>query len=182
MVENSTKRVLSVPSTGQDLAPWFEDQVAVASSGLFPQPLWIKCSRRARAMGHHNPGLSCCQHLRMWIYGLVLAAIALQADSGAAAAPAELVTEVAKLRFYSAFWPNLHHTLYVAAWDRREGRAGPRRLAGKLPEPLTGNADRGGAGRMGRGGRLLRPRARFAQPALRRSNVPIDQARDDRES
>jgi hypothetical protein len=45
--------------------------------------------------------------------------------------------EAAKLRFYSAFWPNLHHTLYAAAWDRRGSRPGERRLAGELPEPLT---------------------------------------------
>jgi hypothetical protein len=47
----------------------------------------------------------------------------------------DLVAEVANLQFHSAFWPNLHHTLYVAAWDRR---GSGRRLAGKLPEPLTG--------------------------------------------
>jgi hypothetical protein len=74
----------------------------------------------------------------MWIHGLALSALLLQPAPAPNAAPAELVTEVAKLRFYSAFWPNLHHTLYVAAWDRREGRPGPRRLAGKLAEPLTG--------------------------------------------
>ena len=53
----------------------------------------------------------------------------------AGAAPVEVVTEVANLRFHSAFWPNLHHTLYAAAWDRR---GSGRRLAGRLPEPLTG--------------------------------------------
>lgn len=57
----------------------------------------------------------------------------------AGAATAEIVTEVANLRFHSAFWPNLHHTLYAAAWDRRAAGGGsPRRLAGTLPEPLTG--------------------------------------------
>jgi hypothetical protein len=73
----------------------------------------------------------------MWIYGLVLAAVALQATQAPPAAPAELVTEAAKLRFYSAFWPNLHQTLYAAAWDRRGSKPGQRRLAGTLPEPLT---------------------------------------------
>jgi hypothetical protein len=40
-------QVLSVPSNGQDLAPWFKDQVAVASSGLFPQPLSINAAASA---------------------------------------------------------------------------------------------------------------------------------------
>jgi len=33
--------VLSPPFIGQELAPWRCRRVAVASSGLFPQPLWI---------------------------------------------------------------------------------------------------------------------------------------------
>lgn len=50
----------------------------------------------------------------------------------------DVVAEVANLQFHSAFWPNLHHTLYVAAWDRRAaGGTGRRRLAGTFPEPLT---------------------------------------------
>ncbi len=36
-------RILSIP-IGQELAPWFSDQVAVASSGLSPQPLWISAA------------------------------------------------------------------------------------------------------------------------------------------
>lgn len=50
----------------------------------------------------------------------------------------DVVAEAANLRFHSAFWPNLHHTLYVAAWDRRSAGGDQRRLAGSLPEPLTG--------------------------------------------
>jgi hypothetical protein len=73
----------------------------------------------------------------MWIYRLVLSGLLLQPASAPVAGPAEIVTDVAKLRFYSAFWPNLHHTLYAAAWDRRVAREGGRRLAEKLPEPLT---------------------------------------------
>jgi hypothetical protein len=30
--------------TGQEVAPWHLGQVAVASKGLFPQPLWIKAA------------------------------------------------------------------------------------------------------------------------------------------
>jgi hypothetical protein len=70
----------------------------------------------------------------MLIYGLVISV-----GLAAAQPPREVVVDVASLRFYSAFWPNLHHTLYVAAWDRRPSTTGGRRLAGKLPEPLTGN-------------------------------------------
>jgi hypothetical protein len=70
----------------------------------------------------------------MSIYGFI---IALGISSASSTQPAhDVVAEVANLRFYSAFWPNLHHTLYVAAWDRR---ASGRRLAGTFPEPLTGD-------------------------------------------
>jgi hypothetical protein len=68
----------------------------------------------------------------MLIYGFIIASALMQPAPGA-------VAEVSNLRFHSAFWPNLHHTLYVAAWDRRTGTSGGRRLAGKLPEPLEGN-------------------------------------------
>lgn len=47
-----------------------------------------------------------------------------------------LVTEVERLRFYSSFWINLHHTLYGAAWDRRPV-TGARRPVDPLPAPLT---------------------------------------------
>jgi hypothetical protein len=65
----------------------------------------------------------------------------IPAPAGAPRAPApngEVVAEVANLRFHSAFWPNLHHTLYVAAWDQRPTRTREQRLAGRFPEPLTG--------------------------------------------
>lgn len=54
----------------------------------------------------------------------------------AAADRTEPFGAVTSLEFHSAFWPNLHHVLYAAAWARR----GPavRSLAGKLPAPLTG--------------------------------------------
>lgn len=58
------------------------------------------------------------------------------ADACAAAARAERVGAVAALEFHSAFWPNLHHVLYVAAWARRG--PGVRSPAGKLSTPLTG--------------------------------------------
>jgi hypothetical protein len=78
----------------------------------------------------------------MLIYGFIIAlglsaASSAQPSGAAAAQPGRnVVAEVANLRFHSAFWPNLHHTLYVAAWDRR---ASGRRLAGTFPEPLTGD-------------------------------------------
>jgi hypothetical protein len=54
-------------------------------------------------------------------------------------APAEasdVVGEVASLRFHSAFWINLHHTLYAEAWARR-GVPPARSLAGAFPQPLA---------------------------------------------
>jgi hypothetical protein len=62
-----------------------------------------------------------------------------QPAPAALAPPDDAVAEVVNLRFYSAFWPNLHHTLYVVAWDRRSATTGGRRLAGTLPEPLAGD-------------------------------------------
>ena len=49
------------PGIGQELAPWRQSQVAVASSGLFPQPLLIKrCSEAQRETDSTEspPGLS----------------------------------------------------------------------------------------------------------------------------
>jgi hypothetical protein len=46
-----------------------------------------------------------------------------------------VVTE-ANLAFHSAFWVNLHHTLFGAAWDRRPQTSG-RRLIPALPQPLS---------------------------------------------
>ena len=48
----------------------------------------------------------------------------------------EPVVVVANLAFHSAFWPNLHHALYGAAWARRP-KTGARRLMPDLPAPLT---------------------------------------------
>ena len=47
------------------------------------------------------------------------------------------VASAAGMEFRSELWPNLHHTLYAAAWDRRR-RSGLRArvLAGGLPSPL----------------------------------------------
>jgi hypothetical protein len=77
----------------------------------------------------------------MLIYGFIIAlgissAPAPHPSQAAAPSGRDVVAEVASLQFHSAFWPNLHHTLYVAAWDRR---ASGRRLAGTFPEPLTGD-------------------------------------------
>jgi hypothetical protein len=47
------------------------------------------------------------------------------------------VTTIANLEFHSAFWVNLHHTLFAAAWARRPD-TGTRRLVGPLPAPLAG--------------------------------------------
>src|SRR5262245_2961072 len=54
----------------------------------------------------------------------------------------EPVVVVAKLEFHSAFWPNLHHVLYGAAWARRP-KTGARRLMPDLPVsmPDTLSAD-----------------------------------------
>jgi hypothetical protein len=47
------------------------------------------------------------------------------------------VTTIANLEFHSAFWVNLHHTLFAAVWERRP-ETGARRLIGPLPAPLAG--------------------------------------------
>src|SRR5689334_12744373 len=51
--------------------------------------------------------------------------------------PSELVVTQGAFRFYSAFWPNLHHLLYAEAWQRRKA-ADPkaRPLAGPILQPL----------------------------------------------
>lgn len=46
------------------------------------------------------------------------------------------VAEVAKVRFHSDVWMNLHHTLFAAAWARRPEAETLRALAGPLPAPL----------------------------------------------
>jgi hypothetical protein len=43
----SQMRILSLP-TGQELAPWRLHQVAVASTGLSPLPLWISAALQQR--------------------------------------------------------------------------------------------------------------------------------------
>jgi len=48
----------------------------------------------------------------------------------------EPVVVVANLAFHSAFWPNLHHVLYGAAWARRP-KTGARRLMPDEPAPST---------------------------------------------
>jgi threonine/homoserine/homoserine lactone efflux protein len=45
--------VSSFPFIGQELAPWHSRRVAVASSGLFPQPLWINV-RGKRELGQRR--------------------------------------------------------------------------------------------------------------------------------
>ena len=46
----------------------------------------------------------------------------------------EPVVVVANLEIHSAFWPNLHHALYGAAWARRP-KTGARRLMPDIPVP-----------------------------------------------
>jgi len=46
------------------------------------------------------------------------------------------VIAVANLEFHSAFWVNLHHVLFSAAWAKRPDTGG-RRLIGPLPAPLA---------------------------------------------
>ena len=48
----------------------------------------------------------------------------------------EPIVVVARLGLHSAFWINLHHTLYGAAWARRP-KTGARRLIVDLPAPLS---------------------------------------------
>ena len=56
---------------------------------------------------------------------------------------ADLAASVAGLRFYSRLWPNLHHVLYAAAWQRRavaaDGalRSPMARLPAALADTLT---------------------------------------------
>jgi hypothetical protein len=52
------------------------------------------------------------------------------------------VTTVANVEFHSAFWVNLHHTLYAAAWSKRPDTGG-RRLVPPLPSPLDAPLGRG---------------------------------------
>lgn len=66
-----------------------------------------------------------------------LLAVVLCPIAVTAADNTERVSQTANLDFYSAFWPNLHHTLYAAAWARRP-HTNARPLAGPLPEPLDG--------------------------------------------
>ncbi|MEW5852062.1 MAG: hypothetical protein AB2A00_24955 [Myxococcota bacterium] len=75
---------------------------------------------------------------------LTLCTLVMTLAPSAAAAPSSPpppVVTAANLAFHSAFWPNLHHTLYVAAWSRRP-RTGERPMAGTFPEPLGGTLTR----------------------------------------
>ncbi len=47
------------------------------------------------------------------------------------------VDEVEHLRFHSAFWVNLHHTLYGAAWSRRPAATRRIQLPPETPAPLN---------------------------------------------
>lgn len=70
---------------------------------------------------------------RIFIFSLLTLCVA---GRGAASADTPVAT-VAHLEFHSAFWVNLHHTLYAAAWAQRPD-ASARRLIGPLPAALTG--------------------------------------------
>ncbi len=75
------------------------------------------------------------RHARLRVIAL-LALCVLGLPSTSHASQAELVTELVNLRFHSALWMNLHHTLYAAAWARRPEAGTLRALAGRLPAPL----------------------------------------------
>ena len=68
--------------------------------------------------------------------GLVLCAWALLSGT-VRAQETGMVAEAHGLRLHSHFWPNLHHTLYAAAWATRPD-TGRRRGAGEIREPLVG--------------------------------------------
>jgi hypothetical protein len=61
---------------------------------------------------------------------VLLLALTLCSATAAAETP---VAEVSQLRLYSSFWQNLHHFLYVSAWERPITATGPR-LAMPLPQ------------------------------------------------
>jgi hypothetical protein len=63
-----------------------------------------------------------------------LALVLLLGVAGSALAD-EPVVVAANLEFHSAFWPNLHHALYGAAWARRP-TTGARRLMPDIPVPI----------------------------------------------
>src|SRR5262245_61508008 len=65
-------RLLSLPGFGQEVAPWLSGLVAVASSGLFPQPLWISvCSERRQR--ERMATAARCQYVFMWMRVYVFA-------------------------------------------------------------------------------------------------------------
>jgi hypothetical protein len=76
--------------------------------------------------------------LAMWcaVHG-VPGFLAREPGTNQAPASAERVSEVSDLQFHSAFWMNLHHVLYAAAWAGRPEAGTLRALAGVLPEPLS---------------------------------------------
>lgn len=70
---------------------------------------------------------------------LLLIAVTLMLATPAISAQdtSEVALEQHPFRLYSAFWPNLHHTLWAEAWARRA--SSNERSARWLPEPLTAN-------------------------------------------
>jgi hypothetical protein len=61
----------------------------------------------------------------------VIVVLLLHAGSAIADTP---VAEVARLQLYSSFWQNLHHFLYVSAWQTRLTGRGTFRLAMPIPD------------------------------------------------
>jgi hypothetical protein len=68
---------------------------------------------------------------------LLFSLVLLQTAAPPSAPQLSLVAEVSRFQLHSAFWPNLHHTLYAAAWSARPPGQG-RPLSAPLPEPLAG--------------------------------------------
>lgn len=70
-----------------------------------------------------------------WV-GVALSACVAMTGGQPASGTRDRVADVASLQLHSAFWPNLHHVLYAAAWSLRPAQSGRPPLAGELPSPL----------------------------------------------
>lgn len=67
------------------------------------------------------------------VVGLALLAACLAGEASPLVAQNERVGAVAALELHSAFWVNLHHTLYVSAWLHRGATGRRNRFPGAVP-------------------------------------------------